>query len=85
MGLVIEQMRNMASAGIAFACLAVCHPLSLEPCYFAVPDDQRNGARNALVVDVVLHGRRDALQTIGRESDRFRFSRRQILRERDEM
>jgi hypothetical protein len=50
-----------------------------------VPDDQRDGACNALIVDIVLYRRRDALQTIGGKPDCFRFRRRKVLRQRGEI
>ena len=44
-----------------------------------VPDYQRDRARNALVIDVVLHDCADALQPFCRQPDRFGLTRGEIL------
>jgi hypothetical protein len=55
-------------------------PCDLKPRDVTVPDHHGDSTRNPLIVDVKLHGRADALQTLGRQTQRLRFSSWQILR-----
>ena len=47
--------------------------------HFAVPGDQRDGPGQQVLVDVPLHQRADALQTLGRHADLFRTRHRQVV------
>ena len=51
----------------------------------AVADDQRDGARDALVINVMLYDGADSLQSFGGQPERFRLSGGEILRERAEV
>jgi hypothetical protein len=82
-----EGLRHRANAEDAVGLhrlsgFAILHALRFEVSDLAVTHHQRDRAGDALVVDILLHGFADTLETLGRQPDEFGFGGGKFLRGR---
>ena len=62
-----------------FCRFAILHALCFEPCHLAVPDNQRDGTRDAMVVDRFLNRGADAIEALGGKADGLRLGNGKVL------